>query len=294
MRLAAAARGAEAVAQCGGDRVVRGAVLRHGWRTGPALAAPARAALRLLLMLLPAAGGCAGVPPARQDAGDVAMASAAAMAERLPAELLGLRRSATERFVLPRLGSGLAIRYAPESGGALASIVLVARGEAGITDNDPRQPAAEEEFGRMLVETLGLAHPAPPRPGARQPEAQFLVALHGQPLVRCAALSEAAADGRRLNGLRCLGVAQTRFVRVFLTAIPGTIGLREAAGFAALVTALLQDGAAAPRNPEVAAVAPRAEGPDAPGQAVTPAADDGLWARGQRPLSRGRGPLHRI
>ncbi|GGG48994.1 hypothetical protein GCM10010964_40420 [Caldovatus sediminis] len=273
---------------------MRGTLLRHGWRTGPTLAAPTRAALRLLLMLLPAAGGCAGAPEAGRDTGDAAMASTAAMAERLPSELLGLRRYATERFVLPRLGSGLAIRYAPESGGALASVVLVARDESGIAGDDPRQPAAEEEFGRMFIETLGLAHPAAPRHGTQQPEEQFLVALHGQPLVRCAALSEAAADGQRLNGLRCLGVAQARFIRVFLTTTPGTLGLREAAGFAALVTALLQDGAAASGDPGAAPAAPPAEGPAAPGPALTPGADDGPWERGQRPLLQGRGPVYRI
>ncbi|MBW8269753.1 hypothetical protein [Caldovatus aquaticus] len=245
--------------------------------TGPAAAT-------LLPLLL--ATACTGAPETQPDPGpgDGQLATAA-MALRLPAELLGLRRGAVESVVLPRLGSGLAVRYAPDEGGALASVVLVARDEAAdVAGEDPRAPAATAEFERMLAaEMIGLPDAGPPRRPA-EPEEQFLVALRGQPLVRCATLTEAAADGRRLNGLRCLGVARTRFVRVFLTATPGAMELRRAAGFAALVTALLQDGAAQ------AGGGPPEEGGAAP---PAPRLPFGLEER-PPPLPGGRGPVYRL
>jgi hypothetical protein len=134
----------------------------------------------------------------------------------------------------------------------------------------------------MLAEAFGLAHPAAaPRRAPGLPGEQFLVALQGQPLVRCAALAEAAEDGRRLNGLRCLGVARARFVRVFLTAAPGAIGLREAAGFAALVTALLRED---PGGDDAGAA------PVPPG----PAGDDGRSPPREGAVPQGRGPVYRI
>lgn len=221
--------------------------------------------LPALLLLLAA---CAGTP--RNGPGGP---EADGMAARLPAEVFGLRRGATEPFVLPRLGSGLTIRYAPAEGGAVASILVASHGESGIAGEDPRQPAATVEFERMLDEAKAFAAAAP----ARQVEVHemFLVAFRGKPMVRCALLLE-QQDGRPLNGLRCLGVAQSRFVRVFLTAAPGAMELRRAAGFAALITAVLQQD-----RP------PGAGGPNAP------AASDGLLEEGEEAVPLVAGPVYR-
>lgn len=273
---------------------MRNPSLRHGCRPVVAKASATRTALPLLMLLI-TAGGCAGTPEVRRGAGadDARMASAAALAQRLPPELLGMRRNATESFVLPRLGSGLAVRYAPDTGGALASVVLVARSESGIAGDDPRQPAATEEFGHMLAETLGLAHPAiSPRGTSAVPEEQFIVALRGQPLVRCATLAEATEDGRRLNGLRCLGVARARFVRVFLTAAPGAMGLREAAGFAALVTVLLQEDDTGRGDAGTRTGAPAGDGSTAPD--LGPSEPPRAPGRGPGlPSPQGRRPVYR-
>ena len=222
--------------------------------------AHARRAAPALLLLAALLAGCA-------TRGGGADTDADGLAARLPSELFGLRRGATEAFVLPRLGDGLTVRYAPVSGGAVASVLFATRGEPGITGEDPRQPAADAEFDRMLAEAKAFATTP-----SRQVEVRelFLVAFRGRPMVRCALLVE-EQDGRSLNGLRCLGVAQARFVRVFLTAAPGAMELRRAAGFAALATAVLQDR----------------------GTSGQPSSDDGLLEEGQEAVPVVPGPVYR-